>query len=115
MRDVDVFKHVERYGYEFKSGKSQVVVHGRNLENNFGEVALVVRNKHTLKWALVLFDLKVELVPHLGLHKCTRKNTTTVIKFEDLISSVPLNLYTSKDSERKDFSYVSLKESLVYD
>jgi hypothetical protein len=112
--EVDVFKHVKRFGVEFKSGEEQVVVHGRNNVANFGEIAFVIRNKTNQKLALLLHELKVDPVPHLGLYRCSRSGPTTLIKFKDLISSTPLNMYTSVDHLKKEFCYVSLKESLIF-
>jgi hypothetical protein len=113
VTEVDVLKHTEKFGMDFKSGREQVVVHGRNDVRNFGEIAFVIRNKRNKKLVLLLHELDVDYEPRLGLHICRRSGRTTLIKFSDLISAVPLNMYTSADHQKNDISYVSLKEALI--
>jgi hypothetical protein len=63
---------------------------------------------------LLVFELTVNYVAHLGLHKLYPDDTTPIlIKFEDLTTSEPLNFYTSRDYNGEIFNYVALKEALI--
>jgi len=113
--EVDVMEYVERQGCTYRTGQFQVLLYGdSDSRQHFGHLQLIVRKKTTRKYLLVVHDLSVEFVGHLGLHKLyLEKPVTTLIKFEHLTTSDPLNLYTSKDCNGKRFNYVTLKETLL--
>jgi hypothetical protein len=115
LTDLKVIKHVKKFGYTFKSKQSQVVIHGRNEANNYAEILYILKKKESDKVFLLVQDLDVTFVKHLGMRVCTRTCLQSLIKFEDLISSCPLNLYTAVNHLKEKIIYVIAHEALVYE
>lgn len=114
LTNLTVIKHIKQFGYTFKSKDGQVVIHGRNEKCNFAEILYILQNKGTQTVFLLVQDLDVTFVEHLGLHVCTRTCSQTLVKFEDLISSCPLTIYNAVDHLDENFLYVVAHEALVY-
>jgi hypothetical protein len=115
LKDIQVFKHKQHFGYTYKSKQSQVVIHGRHQENNYAEVLYLLKRRDSNTFYILVQDLDVEFVPHLGLHACSRACSKSLLKFEDLISSCPLNMYTAVNHLKESINYVIKHEALLYD
>jgi hypothetical protein len=115
LEEITVYKFKKEYGYTYKSKQRQVVIHGENEENNFGEILYILQRKSSESFFLLLQDLDVTFVQHLGLHVCTRACSRTLLKIEHLISSCPLNMYTAENHLKQKINFVSKHEALVYD
>ncbi len=114
LQDVDVLSRIEHQGSIYESGNCQVVLHGRSFRQHFGHLKFIIRKKSTRQVVLLVFELTVNYVAHLGLHKLYPDDTTPIlINFEDLTTSEPLNFYTSRDYNGEIFNYVALKEALI--
>ena len=117
LESVEVFNSVEHHNCTYRSGGVQVVPHAQAGSKAFGLLELVVRHKRTAEYLMVVTDLKVTLVGHLGLHKCRKhKNGPSrvrIVQVQNLISSQPLNLYSATDFQNKNVQYFSLKEAIL--
>lgn len=115
LGDITVYKYHNEYGYTYKSKQGHVLVHGRNEENNYGELLYIFKRRNESFVFLLLQDLHVEFVESLGLHVCTRACSTTVVKFENLISSYPINLYRGTNYKKEKINFFCKHEALIYD
>jgi hypothetical protein len=114
LAELTVLKHIKRFGYTFKSKDSQVIIHGRNEKNNFSEILYILQKNGNENVFLLVQDLDVTFEEHLGMHVCTRTCSQSLLKFEDLISSCPLNMYRAVNHMDESIIYVVAHEALIY-
>jgi hypothetical protein len=58
--------------------------------------------------------LDVTFDKNLGMHVCTRSCSQSLIKFDEMISSCPLNMYRATNHLDEIILYVVAHEALVY-
>jgi hypothetical protein len=114
LEDLTVIKHIKQLGYTFKSKNSQVIIHGKNEKNNFAEILYLLKKKGQDTVFLLVQDLNVTFDKHLGMHVCTRSCSQSLIKFDEMISSCPLNMYRATNHLDEIILYVVAHEALVY-
>lgn len=116
LESVEVFNSVVHHNCTYRSGGLQVVPHAQAGRKAFGLLELVVRHKRNAEYLLVVTDLKVTNVEHLGLHKCREHKTgpsrVEIVQLQNLISSQPLNLYSATDFKERSVNYFCLKEAI---
>lgn len=111
---ITLLKDHETFGAKYKSRHSQAVAHGNPEHVVWGEIHFIIRHKRSGKVALLLHDLNVTLVDHLGLHIAKRTGSQSVIKMEDLIAHRPLNLYATENDLSETICYLTLSECLPF-
>ena len=114
LTNLTVIKHIKRFGYTFKSKDGQVIIHGRNEKCNFAEILYILQKKGTQSVFLLVQDLDVTFAEHLGVHVCTRTCSQSLLQFDDLISSCPLNMYNAVNHLDETLLYVVAHEALVH-
>jgi hypothetical protein len=111
---INILSDHTMFGCLFKSVKSQVVAHGTPGDVKWAEIHFLIQHKVSLKVQMLVRELDVTPANHLGLHLTKRTGSIHLLKFEDLISGTPLNLYTTINHEKSEVNYFTLAECLPF-